>query len=395
MAAPLEQRAPLQRRATLGTPGTGVGTIYLSKPCVEFPHSDAMEVVNGDIPEPRFETIEAFRKAVAGNKATLNQLNNKVKVCQSCGKPCAYTLKDCNSCGGSLDGVPLTYTDNVFMGFIYGIAKGKFPYKISLRKQSEDFLAFDDPLSLSVCHMNAIPTSVYLADLRFLFTDPVRGCALVQSCFDVAAQAAIEQFWGDDDFRKTFFANKPVPTDTEELKAIAICGMNFPPSMYQLHLQFVHPPMTPFHYSLARNENHFHHGRFFPMEFLLEALSLGERARMEVDENTPMEDILNHLLGLGVSYDAHWGNLQRRCRAVQELFNPWREEDFELVFINNRAYSVPDLMPQPELQFSDMQKADKEALQNYGRPYTDSGKPSGTFYRYAKAPNEVADFVAG
>ena len=33
-----------------------------------------------------------------------------------------------------------------------------------------------------------------------------------------------------------------------------------------------------------------------------------------------------------------------------------------------------------------VQAADKLALQNYGRPYSAAGKPTGTFYKYAKAP---------
>ncbi len=61
------------------------------------------------------------------------------------------------------------------MGFIYGVGKGKFPYTISMRLQTEKFLCFDDPLSLATCHLNAIPTDVYVPDLRYLFADPERG----------------------------------------------------------------------------------------------------------------------------------------------------------------------------------------------------------------------------
>lgn len=382
-----------------GVPPTGVGVAYLSRPRVEFPHVDSQETLAAQVnpPAPKHESITAFREVVAEDEATLQQLNNKVKVCGKCGKACAYTLQDCNSCGASLAGIALSFTDNVFMGFIYGVARGKFPYTISMRKQTQDFIAFDDPLSLSVCHLNAIPTSVYLADLRYLFADPVRGHALVQQCFTTAAEAAIEQFWGNDAFRRTFFADRPVPASPEDLKTIALCGMNMPPSMYQLHLQFVHPPLTPFHYSLATNENHFHHGRFYPLEFLLAALSAlskGEPARMEVDEHTAMEDILAHVEKLGVSYDAIWVEFMRRVRRVQELFQPWREQDFELLVVNHTAFELDGFKPRPELNTSDLQKSDKEVFQNYGRPYDASGRPSGTYYRYAKDPGTVPDFAS-
>jgi len=144
--------------------------------------------------EPRFsDDIVAFREKHAADPVTQARLNNSVKVCANCGKPCAVTLENCNACGASLKEVPLSYNDNVFMGFIYGIEQGKFPYKISLRAQTPDFLCFDDPLQVSPCHLNAIPTSVYCPDLRYLFTDPPRGLALLENMFDLAATTALEQ----------------------------------------------------------------------------------------------------------------------------------------------------------------------------------------------------------
>ena len=38
----------------------------------------------------------------------------------------------------------------------------------------EELLVFDDPLCVSVCHLNVIPTRVYIPDLRYLFKDPLR-----------------------------------------------------------------------------------------------------------------------------------------------------------------------------------------------------------------------------
>lgn len=42
----------------------------------------------------------------------------------------------------------------------------------------QEFLVFDDPLCVSVCHLNVIPTKVYIPDLRYLFKDPLRRSAL-------------------------------------------------------------------------------------------------------------------------------------------------------------------------------------------------------------------------
>ena len=36
----------------------------------------------------------------------------------------------------------------------------------------------------------------------------------------------------------------------DEIKTHVMCGLNFPPSQYQLHVQFMLPPLLPFHYNL-------------------------------------------------------------------------------------------------------------------------------------------------
>merc|ERR1712048_1117742 len=90
-------------------------------------------------------TINDFREKHKGNEELHRRLRNKIKKCNQCGKPCAYTLEHCNGCGASLVAIEYSYNDNVFMGFVHGIASGSFPYTISLRSQSPDFLCFDDP----------------------------------------------------------------------------------------------------------------------------------------------------------------------------------------------------------------------------------------------------------
>jgi hypothetical protein len=277
------------------------------------------------------------------------------------------------------------------MGFIYGIEKGKFPYKISVRKQTPEFLCFDDPLSLAVCHLNVIPTDIWIPDLRYLFSNPPRGAELLRSLFKIGAESAIEQFWSNDEFRKQFFADAPIPT-VEELSKSVIAGMNFPPSMYQLHLQFIIPPMLPFQYAQTLIENHFHHGRFFPLDYLLAALSLGEKAKIDVTEDTKIETIVEHMNGLGVNYNEHQIALLRKCRGVQETMSRWEESDFSYYVINGKVYSTEGMVSQPESDPKTIQAADTKELQNYGRPYDETGKPTGTYYQYAKAPGEVSTF---
>jgi len=373
-----------------GTKGSGVGECYLAKlrdPSA-FPHVD----VRLEKRDPAFDSsIDEFRKHHEGDEALLARLKNKVKVC-SCGKPCAVTMPTCNSCGSALD-VNITFNDNVFMAFIYGIKCSKFPLMISIRAQTPSFLCFDDMLSLSPCHLNAIPTSTYIPDLRYLFKEPAAGLKLINDLFDIAAQAALDQFWGDEAFRNKVFAGKPVPSSREEVLEYSACGMNFPPSMYQLHLQFIHYPMLPFQFNMARKQQHWHHGRFYSLEYLRAALACGDQVKMDVHENTELSSIMNIVSAAGVHYDTFHRDLMEKNRWMQEHFSSWSEDDFECCVVNDHVFDNRQLVSGADPK--DIQAADKKALENYGRPHVD-GKPTGlTYYSHAKKPDEVKAFPEG
>jgi len=373
----------------LGTPAVGVGMVYLAKPRKEVPHVDMLS----EHDEPAFgDTIEKFRELHKDDGKLLATLNNTVKVCGVCKKPNAYTLSNCNSCGASLASTPVSYTDNVFMGFIYGIAKGRFPYRISMRAQTEDYLCFDDPLAVTVCHLNCIPTSVYIPDMRYLFSDPLRALGIVNKLYEVAAKACLEQFWSNEDFCRKYFGGQSKPVSAEAVLEYACCGLNCPPSMYQLHLQFIHPPLLPFHYSLFMQDAHFTHGRFFPLEYVQKALELGDAVKMTVTGDTDIEELIRKVDALGVNYDAYHSALMRKVKRAQKLFSPWQESDFSHQVVNGKVFSLlGGVTAAPELETQAVHKEDTLALQNYGRPYKD-GKPSGTYYRYPKKAGAVLHF---
>lgn len=77
-----------------------------------------------------------------------------------------------------------------------------------------------------------------------------------------------------------------------ELESHLCVGCNYPPSQYQLHLQFMLPPFLPYHYRLYLDGVHFTHERFFPVEYLKKVLELGEA--YPVKDDTPIEDIIAH-----------------------------------------------------------------------------------------------------
>jgi len=378
-------------RCSLGTPQVGVGSVYLAELAAEVPHVDQL----AETSEPAFDdTIDRFREVNAGDEVLQAMLLNKVKVCPGCKKECAYTLRNCNGCNSSIVDVKMSTSDNIFMGFIFGIARGRYAYKISMRAQTPDFLCFDDPLSCTVCHVNAIPTYTYIPDARYLFTDPARGLALIDRLFEVAADVALGQFWSDMAFRNKFLKGHPTPESRDDVYKMAFCGFNYPPSMYQLHLQFMHPPLLPFHFNLALEEKHFSHGRFFPLEYVRAALALGDAVKMEITDDTDTGDIISMVTKQGINYDEYHSTLMRRVRRMQAAFSPWEEQDFRHQVINGKVFSsFGGLVPVPQKDPLQIQKEDKMALQNYGRPYDADGKPTGTHYRYPKRPGEVSCFV--
>ncbi|CAL1168851.1 unnamed protein product [Cladocopium goreaui] len=403
----------------LTTDSVGVDTSYLAGFCGSMPHVHHLQVPA----EPHFSgSIEDFREKHKDNASTLERLQNTVKVCAKCGKACALDERRkgtecCNACGASLQDVQQSHSDNIFMGFIYGIAEGKFRYKISMRVQTPEFLCFDDPLQCSPCHLNAIPTSLYCKDLRYLFTNPEKGLVLVKRLYEIGSQAALEQYWDHEArllicgskfhkgsqgiqkswqfeifglaFREKIWAGQQRPSQAQALEAWAVTGFNFPPSMFQLHLQFIHLPPFPFHYSLFQSGEHFTRGRFFPLEYMKQALALGDAVRIENAGSCDIESLISKVKAAGVDYDQVYDAMVHKIHALQRKLSPWREADFRYRVMEGQVFEGRSAFP--ELDPKQVQKSDAQAMCNYGRPY-EEGKPSGTYYQFAKAPEEVLAF---
>ena len=135
---------------------------------------------------------EADARAADTGAATLSsQAFNRVLACPACGKKCAVSMTTCNGCGAPLDGVAESKTENLFVGFALGAGAAAFgPLTMSLRRESEDALVFDDPLALSRCHVLAVPTCAYVSDVRGLFVTPADGLAMLRA-LEAEAWAAV------------------------------------------------------------------------------------------------------------------------------------------------------------------------------------------------------------
>jgi len=312
------------------------------------------------------------------------QMNNKVRVC-TCGKPVAFTLPNCNGCGLDLTKTPITTSTNIFSSFVYGVQKGAFPYTISMRGQDENVLVFDDLLALTPAHLNVIPTNQYVPDWRYLCNNPREGLKLIDSLYYSAWKVLQEQYLSNKEWRSKIIKGSDNLKDEEFLNHLA-CGCNYPPSQYQLHLQFMLPPFLPQHWLLYLKDLHFTYERFFPVEYIRAVLCLN--IKYKVVEDTKIEDIIAFYNSKGVNYQQIWRDCYDKYAESHKLLSNWSPEDFDGIFIGDSLYAIKEnntaVLVDGPADSKAIQAQDKLILQNYGRPYNDAGKPTGGYYSFAR-----------
>lgn len=348
-----------------------------------------------DTSEPAFDgTVQSYLKKYPGDERLVAMCTNRIKECPLCHKNCACALESCNQCGHELAKVPMSRSDNHVMGIILGVSRTTTPLIVSLRAQTPTELCYDDILAMSPLHMNCVPTNVYVPDLRFLFIDPPKGLLLLERLYKCAATAALEQFWADSEFRRKFFGSEEPPTSPDGLIDTVLAGVNFPPAVYQLNLQFIHPPLTPFHYFTALERKHFHYRRWFPLEWLRKALSLGDVVRVDVHEDTAIEDIISRAASQGVDYDMEHSAHIKKFQALQARYAAWKEEDFECHVAGGQVFDVETSSIDIGAEKDRIQRLDKTLMQSYGYPLDEKKRVTGSYYAYPKEPHDIADFAS-
>jgi len=364
---------------------------YLAGAKEVFPYVNAQS----DPLPPKFAgSCEEFIEKYKDNAALKNRMLNKVKKCGSCGKPNGFTLATCNQCGGDIAKTQISHTNNVFTSFLYGIQKGPFPFTISVRFQSADYLVFDDLLSLTPCHLNSIPATHFVPDWRYLLSKPKEGLEILNNLFETCWSVVQTQFLVNQEWAKKIFKGSVNP---EELKKSIIAGFNYPPSQYQLHLQFMVPPLLPNHYLLYLNGVHYTYGRFIPLEYAKAALEflVKEGKNFPVTEETSPQQIFDHFTkNANISYDAIHSAQYARYGELHKKFSNWDTNDFQFVIVSDKVHAIEQGEKGPTLgkalenvDAKEVTNKDKQILQNYGRPYV-GGKPSGTYYKFARVPGD-------
>jgi len=186
--------------------------------------------------------------------------------------------------------------------------------------------------------------------------------------------------------KKKIFRLPDAISNPEELRNHIACGCNFPPSQYQLHLQFMLPPFTPYHWFLYLNDGHFTKERFFPIEYIRQVLALN--IPYDVQETTPIEDIIAFYDKAGVNYLQIWKECYENYARSHHRFANWQQQDFQHLVVGDQLYSIEGKKAVPVEGNHDLKAIynthDKAVLQNYGRPYNQAGKPTGGYYAFAK-----------
>jgi len=258
------------------------------------------------------------------------------------------------------------------------VQKGPFPFTISIRKQTPEMLAFDDLLALTPCHLNIIPTSAYIPDWRFLLCRPLDGLRLINKLEDAAWEITSTQYIGNPEWRGKFLKGgqkRLSKRAVDKLRKHVVCGCNFPPSQFHLHIQYMMLPLIPFQYHMYRNGAHYTFKRFFPLSYIKAVLQLNEP--IQVTMEMPVDDIIAHFDARGVSYADMHKAMYDSVETSHQLLANWRADDFETVIDGETVVGR-------ETSKGEMVGTDKAVLQMYGRPYSDKGRPSGTYYKFAR-----------
>lgn len=351
-----------------------------------FPAADMPHHIGS--PQPAFTGgLDALRNECPPSMKT--QLENTVKMCPKCEKPCAVDLQVCNGCGADLAGVPVATMPNLIVGMVYGVDKAPDPLRISLRLETPRTLVFDDPVAMTRAHMLAVPANIYVPDIRMLFAHPLAGMNIIERLDEAAWQALSHGPLGDAHWRGKALSPEGNAKSMEELRGMVVRGFSLPPSQSQIHLQYLLPPLMPSRYAGWRKGEHFVKGRHFPYSYVLEALQRLADEDDAITEAATMspEQLVQILAVLGVDYDKAYTEDMRLLAESNALLANFDPDDFSYAVVGKKVCHLEGGHKVKNLSVQDVELADKLALQTYGRPYGAEHLPSGVYYGHARKPD--------
>lgn len=316
------------------------------------------------------------------------QSKNRIKKCPQCGKPNAYSMPNCNACSTDLTSTPESTVPNLFVGMIFGVAKAPFPLKISMRSETDSMIVFDDPLVLTRAHVLAVPTDMWVPDIRSLFTSPARGLALVKSMEDAAWNVIKNGPLANKQWRDKAMSPQAAAEPVDNIRNYIWKAFNLPPSQYQLHLQYMLPPLLPSHFALFKKGVHYCKYRHFPLEYVIkvcEVLQQKGETMPHAPDLSPMDLVKEITSRFGVDYEAAYKEDIDKIARTNNYMANWKPDDFSFVVAGDNVTARPGVAAAAPAA-KEVESGDKERLQGYGRPNGADGKPGGVYYKHARQP---------
>lgn len=121
------------------------------------------------------------------------------------------------------------------------------------------------------------------------------------------------------------------------------------------------------------------------MVLALEAMAAAGKQLQDAGSMT-LENIILYLKKEhNIDYDSHHATCCARYTEINQRLAKWNGADFESLIVNGSLVISSRTMAVEEgLDVSKLHASDKLRLQNYGRPYTAEGNPTGTYYKFPK-----------
>ena len=92
----------------------------------------------------------------------------------------------------------------------------------------------------------------------------------MQKLEDAAWEVVATQFIGDLAWRRKYLKGgdkKLTRKAIDRLREHVVCGCNFPPSQFHLHIQYMLMPLIPYQYRMYKEGAHYTQKRFFPLAY--------------------------------------------------------------------------------------------------------------------------------
>jgi len=372
--------------------------------------------------EPQWASLQAFRQKYANTDLSSlldshhqRDVMLKSLICKNCGvRSLASAMGKCQGCSRNLAGKPA----NTAMCHAFGIQSDDLVDKgvLSIRYQHENIpvLVTDDALSWSPLHFNVMPTTTLIPDWRYLLLNPSKAEALLDQMF-LAACEATSSFLHDHRMRE-FFLSPPISGWPEHIQQVdlerfcrqhVIYGFHWPSPNYQLCMQWIVPPVFPWHWHHIMTRTHLPDNTWFSYEFVREALKEAARGHqgemihriLSAEHTDELALALRDLMAKSEDYRKVSIATKQRYRDAQSRLANWDRDDlFECTVVDEttvcQAEDECGWIP-TALDMYSVQKEDTKLLGSYRKgaggadPEARASGEAGGFYSFPKTPEDI------